>query len=504
MQNGTLDNILNGEKGSYRITEGINRNEHSWLYLAVNTQTDEKVVIKEYRLGMDSSWTDGFKRVVLKYFYDEVSVLKDIGGEGIPKFIDTLEIQAGLGRIDKCIVMEHFSGLSFADLIREDANVSEEVCLDYLVQSLEIVDRIHTTGIRPIVVRDIKPANIIVRENGRLGLIDFGVSTSYIKQTLGQTMAVGTPGYAPLEQLAGYPVPASDIYALGRTFFRLLAGPSVDEADMAKADLDFGKLQNASPRLIHILRKMTEEKVEDRYQSAKEVLADIHNPDLEVRLLQQVKLPQYTDEHIPSVESSERNLSGIYGGLRKTMTFFKYAGLGVLPEQKYLSRKLKDYDWVKAQEKSGIVGAVGPFIFGVLATATGAVDPQSNGTLIVFGLSANIALEFLRAGGGLGLFSSEYKTDIAFLDDVNRLDRETLKEKYKDDLRYRFETDEEFIKSAPEAKLPKFFMNSYSHGPWITGIPYWIAKKTITTLYDAGNVLYSRLASSRSNNQLKQ
>jgi serine/threonine protein kinase len=74
----------------------------------------------------------------------------------------------------------------------------------------------------PVVYRDVKPSNIMVRVDGVVKLIDFGIARSMNPARRGDTMAYGTPGYAPPEQYAGKAEPRSDLYGLGVTMFQLL------------------------------------------------------------------------------------------------------------------------------------------------------------------------------------------------------------------------------------------------------------------------------------------
>ncbi|MEM7595669.1 MAG: pentapeptide repeat-containing protein, partial [Cyanobacteria bacterium P01_A01_bin.83] len=130
--------------------------------------------------------------------------------------------------------------------------------------------------------RDIKPANIIRREiDNKLVLIDFGVVKNQVNsvgaasnQTALTAFAVGTPGFAPPEQLAMRPVYASDVYALGVTCMYLMSGkaPKNMECDPITGDINWFKYVDVSDSFAEILSKMLEVAVKSRYKTAEEVL----------------------------------------------------------------------------------------------------------------------------------------------------------------------------------------------------------------------------------------
>src|SRR5205085_8917122 len=77
----------------------------------------------------------------------------------------------------------------------------------------------------PVIFRDLKPTNVMIREDGRLFLIDFGIARFFKEGKLQDTVLLGSPGYAPPEQHgSGQTSPRSDIYALGATMHCCLTG----------------------------------------------------------------------------------------------------------------------------------------------------------------------------------------------------------------------------------------------------------------------------------------
>jgi len=149
----------------------------------------------------------------------------------------------------------------------------------FLSEILPVLEYIHSNG---VIHRDIKPANVIRRsQDGRLVLIDFGAvkhqneqqDANASEQTVFTSYAIGTPGFAPPEQMAMRPVPASDIYALGVTCIYLLTGksPKDIEYDSTTGDLLWERHVHISDHFVGVLKKMLDISVRHRYQSAHEI-----------------------------------------------------------------------------------------------------------------------------------------------------------------------------------------------------------------------------------------
>jgi serine/threonine protein kinase len=132
-----------------------------------------------------------------------------------------------------CLVMEKIEGENLQEWLknRGDRPISERQAIDWLTQLANTLHEVHQ---QQLIHRDIKPSNIMLKPDGQLVLIDFGIAreiTETYEQKLvaGQVTATHTYGYAPLEQVIGRAVPQSDFFALGRTFVYLLTGKHPDE-----------------------------------------------------------------------------------------------------------------------------------------------------------------------------------------------------------------------------------------------------------------------------------
>ncbi|BAY47508.1 pentapeptide repeat-containing serine/threonine kinase [Scytonema sp. HK-05] len=193
----------------------------------------------------------------------------------IPRLLDYFEDGEQL-----YLVQEYIHGPTLQQEIKRKGVFSEARVNQFLSELLPLLQYIHE---RKVIHRDIKPTNIIRRaQDGTLVLIDFGAVKNQVSQTLANpteqtaltAYAIGTPGFAPPEQMAMRPVFASDIYAVGVTCIYLLSGKPPKDLDYNQitGEMLWERLVQTSNHLTVVLRKMLEISVRNRYQSAQEVL----------------------------------------------------------------------------------------------------------------------------------------------------------------------------------------------------------------------------------------
>ncbi len=227
-------------------------------------------------------------------FKEEAKRLYELGDHPqIPQLIAYFEQDKRL-----YLVQEFIEGQTLLEELQQQGVFSEGKIRQLLADLLPVLKFVHERG---VIHRDIKPENIMRRrspspstltphrERGELVLIDFGVSKQAAATLTGQVgTTVGTPGYAPVEQLRGLVYPASDLYSLGVTCMRLLTGclPKKDGSDglydgvnacwIWRERLPTGTV--ISPQLGEVLDKLIQERVRDRYQDAGQVLEALNAP----------------------------------------------------------------------------------------------------------------------------------------------------------------------------------------------------------------------------------
>jgi serine/threonine protein kinase len=128
------------------------------------------------------------------------------------------------------MVMEHFAGGSVADRLRSDRAIPRALALRWLREAAEALDCAHR---HDVVHRDVKPANLLLDERGRLAVGDFGIATVATEASVTQTgQVLGTAAYISPEQARGQAATAaSDRYALAVVAFELLTGRKPFDAD---------------------------------------------------------------------------------------------------------------------------------------------------------------------------------------------------------------------------------------------------------------------------------
>lgn len=209
-------------------------------------------------------------------FEREARTLGKIGNHPqVPRLLDYFENDQQF-----YLVQEYVSGLTIQQEVKRDGPFSEAGVKQFLSEILPLLQYIHS---QQVIHRDIKPANLIRRDQDRkLVLIDFGAVKNQVnpspeantEQTALTAYAIGTPGFAPPEQMAMRPVYASDLYAVGVTCIYLLTGKSPKDLDYnpTTGEMVWRKYVDISDHLAIVLQKMLEVSVRHRYQNAEEVL----------------------------------------------------------------------------------------------------------------------------------------------------------------------------------------------------------------------------------------
>ena len=121
------------------------------------------------------------------------------------------------------IVMEYVPGVTLSDELRRAGTLAPAVAVDLALQACAGLEHAHEAG---LVHRDVKPGNLLLREDGALKIADFGIARAVEATQLTQVGSVlGTAAYLSPEQAAGEPVTAAaDIYGLGVVLYELLTG----------------------------------------------------------------------------------------------------------------------------------------------------------------------------------------------------------------------------------------------------------------------------------------
>ncbi|PSB59522.1 FHA domain-containing serine/threonine-protein kinase [Chamaesiphon polymorphus] len=203
-------------------------------------------------------------------FEREAKILQSLHHPGIPEYYDFFVAD---GR--KYLAMELIHGQDLDLYVMERGKVNIAQAIDWMIQLCEILGYIHQQQ-PPLIHRDVKPANILVRTiDRRIFLLDFGA----VKEigTLGGTK-IGAPDYMAPEQNSGKPVTQSDLFAIGPTLIFLLTGRNPADFIQLLPDgyrFDLSSVPLVSPQMQATIDKVTQRRPIDRYQTAAELAQDL-------------------------------------------------------------------------------------------------------------------------------------------------------------------------------------------------------------------------------------
>jgi outer membrane protein assembly factor BamB/tRNA A-37 threonylcarbamoyl transferase component Bud32 len=212
--------------------------------------------------------TDPQVRAMIKSNFErEANILASLSHPGIVQIYDFFS------EGDRSyLVIEYVDGKDLEAVLAEtEGFLAETQVVSWAIQVCEVLSYLHSHPPRPIVFRDIKPANIMLDNHGRIRLLDFGIAKIFQSGQKG-TM-IGTEGYTPQEQYRGIAEPRVDIYALGATMHHLLSKQdprleppfSFHERPIHKTN------PTVSRELTDIINRALEYDPNDRYGSAEEM-----------------------------------------------------------------------------------------------------------------------------------------------------------------------------------------------------------------------------------------
>lgn len=259
--------------GHYKITSILGSGGFGRTYLAqdIHRPGTPLCVVKQLKPARSD---ERFLQIAKRLFFTEAEILEKLKHSQIPRLLAYF-----FERNEFYLVQEYINGHPLSDELPIDKRLSESQVVKFVKEILEVLAFIHKHN---VIHRDIKPGNIMRREaDGQLFLIDFGAVKQIQPQDQsneeGNTIAIGTRGYAPPEQYAGHPSFSSDIYALGMIAIQALVGISPHRLELSKEtnELSWRHLANVSEEFARILEKMVYYHFAIRYQSADEVLKEL-------------------------------------------------------------------------------------------------------------------------------------------------------------------------------------------------------------------------------------
>jgi len=290
--------ITRGDKinDRYQIVKTIGEGGMANVYLAVDTILNRNVAVKVLRgdLADDEKFVRRFQREALsasKLSHPNIVEMYDVGEDN------------GL----YYIVMEYIEGKTLKNLIKKRGALTLPEVIDIMIQLTSGLMCAHDSY---IIHRDIKPQNVLILEDGRVKITDFGIAMALNSNELTQTNSVmGSVHYLPPEQANGSgSTIKSDIYSLGIVMYELITGKLPFKGDNA-VEIAIKQMKEPIPSICkdnaeipqsieNIILKACAKNPKNRYDSAKEMHDDIKNALTEEGLKQQKNVYLYSENDL--------------------------------------------------------------------------------------------------------------------------------------------------------------------------------------------------------------
>ena len=234
-------------QGHFQILECVGIGGMGAVYKALDLRLNKRVVaLKE--MSQDGLGGENLQNAI-NSFTREAEMLAHLKHRNLPHVYDQFEEG---GR--RYLVMEFIEGETLAQRLYTLSQQGHTLPLEQVFaigkQLCDVLEYLHTQQ-PPIIFRDLKPANIMLGAQKRVFLIDFGIARLLKPGQAKDTVALGSPGYAPPEQYRKASSPLSDVYSLGATLHQMITG-----ADPAQNPFYFQRFSVNLPDLERLIMRM--------------------------------------------------------------------------------------------------------------------------------------------------------------------------------------------------------------------------------------------------------
>lgn len=247
----------------YEILKKIGQGGMSVVYLAMDKRLNKQWAVKEIQKEANGKNNE----IVVQSLLAEANLMKKLDHPALPRIVDIIDNGKTI-----YVVMDYIEGESLDRILNEYGAQPQELVIDWAKQLCDALQYLHSQN-PPIIYRDMKPANVMLKPEGNLKVIDFGIAREYKEQNLADTVSLGTKGYAAPEQFGGrgQTDARTDIYCLGVTLYHLVTGQNPCEPPY-----ELYPIRQWNPALSggleRIIQKCTQLNPQDRYQSCVELM----------------------------------------------------------------------------------------------------------------------------------------------------------------------------------------------------------------------------------------
>lgn len=251
----------------YQLLTKIGTGGMSTVYLALDTVLNKQWAAKEIKDVSDPEQ----RELIVQSIVTEANMIKSFDHPAIPRIVDLVDESGTL-----YVIMDYVEGRSLSAVLATDGPQPEDEVVNWGLQLCDALEYLHRRT-PPVIYRDMKPSNVMLKPNGLVQIIDFGIAREYrddggtVTAAMGDTVQLGTRGYAPPEQYGGggQTDARTDVYALGATMYTMLTGknpaePPYQILPLRQVDASL------SPALERVIAKATQSDPADRYQDCAE------------------------------------------------------------------------------------------------------------------------------------------------------------------------------------------------------------------------------------------
>lgn len=252
----------------YEILKLIGQGGMSKVYLAMDKRLNKQWAIKE----IEKKAKDRNNEIVIQSAIAEANMIKQFDHPAIVRIVDIIDSGDVI-----YIIEDYIEGETLSTILENNGAQPQALVIEWAMQLCEALEYLHTRK-PPIIYRDMKPANVMLKPDGNIKVIDFGIAREYKERGLADTVSLGTKGYAAPEQFGGkgQTDARTDIYCLGVTLYHLVTGHSPSEPPYEIYPIRHWNPQ-LSAGLEAIIQKCTQVNPSDRYQSCAELLYALHH-----------------------------------------------------------------------------------------------------------------------------------------------------------------------------------------------------------------------------------
>ena len=252
----TIDN-------KYEVLKQIGKGGMSTVYLAMDKRLNKQWAVKEIKKVAN----DKNNEIVVQSLLIEANMMKKLDHPSLPRIVDIIDSGKTI-----YVVMDYIEGESLDKILASSGAQPQDKVIEWAKQLCDVLRYLHSQN-PPIIYRDMKPANVMLKPEGTLKVIDFGIAREFKEHNISDTVSLGTKGYAAPEQFGGMGQTdaRTDIYCLGVTLYHLVTGQNPSEPPY-----EMYPIRQWNPSLSSgfeaIITKCTQLNPDDRYQNCDELM----------------------------------------------------------------------------------------------------------------------------------------------------------------------------------------------------------------------------------------